>query len=343
MYEFDFGNLYEYNTSSGVVIPQTSDIKSKVQQAFVRIFGDQFSLDPSTANGRLIDAITTLFVDVCGVNAQNANGFNIIQAGGSMLDELGAIFGIPRNGESDVLYRSRIIKSASRGMGFADSITNAISRVNGVQKVVVLDNGSAHPDALPKNNFGIPQPESIAVAAHSVFICVKGGDDTKITEAIRSTISAGCGYTTDSEYGTVTSKTIVDTDTNTSFTAKFYRPTNRYLKVEVDVNGASYTGSDIISDTKNAILESIIDNSMNSTLTKSSLIASIASLGKNIVCTNQKFTISDTDSTVSTGTEVDSVIVQPYKYIPTGSSDEQGNPDEERIAFLENNIIVHIV
>ena len=250
MYEFDFGNLYEYNTSSGVVIPQTSDIKSKVQQAFVRIFGDQFSLDPSTANGRLIDAITTLFIDVCGVNAQNANGFNIIQAGGSMLDELGAIFGIPRNGESDVLYRSRIIKSASRGMGFADSIMNAISRVNGVQKVVVLDNGSAHPDALPKNNFGIPRPESIAVASHSVFICVKGGDDTKITEAIRSTISAGCGYTTDSEYGTVTSKTIVDTDTNTSFTAKFYRPTNRYLKVEVDVNGPNgpnVTGRDIFS------------------------------------------------------------------------------------------------
>lgn len=343
MQEFNFGNLYEFNTAYGVVIPQTSDIKSKVQNAFIQIFGDEFSLDPSTANGRLIDAITTLFVDICGVNAQNANGFNVSQAGGSMLDEIGAIFGIPRNGESDMLYRQRIIGSASRGSGFADSIRNAISRVSGVKMVVVLDNGNAYPDSLPKSQTGEALPEAIAVSPHSVFICVQGGEDTDIAKAIRSTISPGCGYTTDAEYGTPVSKTIVDQDTNTSFTAKFYRPTNRYLKVEVSVDGVAYTGADIIADTKNAVLETIINNSTNSTLTKSEIVASIASLGKNIICTEQKFTISDSDPSVSSGIEVESVTVQPYKYIPTGSSDSQGNPDEERIAFLRDNIIVKVV
>ena len=334
----NFGQLYDYNTSSGVVIPQTSKVKENVERAFKDIFGSDFSVLPQTINGRLIEAITMLFVDVCGVNAQNANGLNITQAVGSFLDGLGSMFGIERlSDESDYSYRSRIIQSASRGSGFASSISQAIGNVAGVTGVVVLDNGNDDPIALPKNNLGESLPESILIDPHSVFICVHGGDSNAIAQAIKKTISAGCGYTQSAEYGTVNSVTLTDASTNTSFTAKFYRPTQRYVKIEVTVNGAAYTGSDIIADTKDAIIQRLNNNSMNATIEKSEIISEVASLGKNIVCTEQTLKVSDDDPTLETGTEVERIIVQPYKFISTGET------EEERKEFLENNIIVTVV
>ena len=131
--------------------------------------------------------------------------------------------------------------------------------------------------------------------------------------------------------------TLTDVDTNTSFTAKFYRPTQRYVKIEVTVNGTAYTGSDIIADTKDAIVQLLNNNSMNATIEKSEIISEVASLGKNIVCTEQTLKVSDDDPTLETGTEVERIIVQPYKFISTGET------EEEREEFLENNIIVTVV
>lgn len=334
----NFGNLYEFNTASGIAIPQTSSIKANVELAFKNIFGANFSTIASTTNGRLIEAITMLFVDVCGVNAQNANGLNVTQAVGSFLDGLGSMFGIERlDGESDTSYRTRIVQSASRGSGFAQSVRQAIGNVPGVTAVVVLDNGNEDPDSLPKSNLGAPLKEAISVDAHSVFICVQGGTDEAIAMAIKSTLCAGCGYTVSTEYGTITTVTLTDIATNTSFTAKFYRPTQRYVKIEVTVNGAAYTGSDIVSDTKDSIVELLNDNAMNATIEKSEIISAVASLGKNIVCTQQTLKVSDTDSTLETGTVVDEIIVHPYKFISTGST------AEEKAAFRANNIIVTVV
>lgn len=312
----NFGELYEYNTANGIVIPQTSDVKSNVEQAFRDIFGADFSTDATTTNGRLIEAITLLFVDVCGVNAQNANCLNITQAVGSFLDGLGAMFGIARiDGESDNAYRRRILLSISRGSGFAQSIMNAIGSVSGVNGVVVLDNGNEDPDALPKNSLGAALPNSISVAPHSVFICVRGGADAAVAQAIQSSKSAGCGYTMSPEYGTATSVTLTDSSTGSSFTAKFYRPTQRYVAIDITVNGTAYTGNDISSDTQSAVNSLLADNQMNTVVTKSDIISAVASLRSGIVAQSVTITISDTDSTLATGTEVDELVVMPYQYI----------------------------
>lgn len=312
----NFGDLYTYNTSSGVVIPQTSDIKAKVEAAFKDIFGNDFSVDPTTINGRLIEAITLLFVDVCGVNAQNVNGAAITQATGSFLDGIGSMFGIVRlTGETDNAYRKRILLSQSRGSGFAQSIMNAIGNVDGVTGVVVLDNGNEDPDVLPKSNTGATLSNSITVDPHSVFICVRGGLDNAVALAIKSTKSAGCGYTERDQYGQITTVTLQNSETNTSFDAKFYRPKLRYARINVTVNDAAYTGDDILADTVASIRLLIDSNQMNSVITKSDIISAVASAGKNILAQEVTMRISDSDPTLESGSTVDELVAMPYMFI----------------------------
>ena len=74
--ENPFPDLYEYASQTGIVIPQTSDIKQLIVDAFERIFGADVSTSDETPMGRFIEALTMLFVNVLGVNAQNANFLN---------------------------------------------------------------------------------------------------------------------------------------------------------------------------------------------------------------------------------------------------------------------------
>lgn len=96
MSNFSFGSLYKYSTGAGIVIPDTSDLKHNVENMMYAIFGADLDVTPETPMGRLIEAMTMLMVDTLGVNAQNANQYNIYQATGSYLDGIGALFGVTR-------------------------------------------------------------------------------------------------------------------------------------------------------------------------------------------------------------------------------------------------------
>jgi hypothetical protein len=85
--------------------------------------------------------------------------------------------------------------------------------------------------------------------------------------------------------------------------------------MDISVNGSAYTGDDIILDTQNAIKSLMGDNRMNATISKADIISAVASLGKNIVTEDVSIFVSDSDPTLATGTEVDSLVVMPYKYI----------------------------
>lgn len=280
----DFGDLYNYSTKNGVVIPNTDGIRDVVVQAVKDAFEDQtLSTDPETPQGRIIEAITLLFVDVLRVCAINANGFNPQQAVGTYLDNIGALFGVSRLvGESDFNYRNRIIESNSTGSGFALSVRKAISQVDGVTSVCVLDNGNADPAVLPNQDNGI------AVSPHSVFVCVGGGDDMEIAKAIYATLSAGCGMETSAEYGTVTQKTVVDEATNTQKTISFYRPLQKQVSFKVVVRDDVYTGTDIVADTKDAIANYVNEHATNYTITDGDIVSAIAAYGTGIVCTSIK-------------------------------------------------------
>lgn len=99
---YDFRNLspYRYVSTSGVVIPDTSDIQDEVVSMFKAVFGQNIDTTPETIIGRLIEAFTVFFRDTVGITAQNACQYNLNAATGIYLDALGALFGVSRNSSS---------------------------------------------------------------------------------------------------------------------------------------------------------------------------------------------------------------------------------------------------
>lgn len=288
----EFVNLYKYLTKNGIVIPQTSSLRSKIESAYKTIFGDD-DLDATseTFAGRQIEAFTMLCKSIIGINALNANGFNPSQAIGESLDNIAAIFGTQRtSGQSDGSFRKSLIESGSRGSGFPQAIRNELSKVSGVASIMVLENGHNYPIVLPDQQSGI------TIDPHSVYICVGGGSDANVARAIFNSKSAGCGYTNASGYGTKVTQTIVDGGANN--TVVFYRPSNRNVAVSVTVNSSTYTGVDIEADTDAAVRELFAANPTASLITDSMVASAIASSGKGIICTGVSMTPGDTDDSV---------------------------------------------
>ena len=94
--DFSKSDLYDFQSKNGIVLPQTSSVRTAVENMFKDIFGADVSLEPETIIGRMVEAITLMFVNMLGVNAQNANALNSDSASGDTLDMLGSSFGIPR-------------------------------------------------------------------------------------------------------------------------------------------------------------------------------------------------------------------------------------------------------
>lgn len=91
-----FTDILSYSTETGMVIPQTSDIKQNIQNAMFEIFGSGFDTTEETTNGRLIEALTILTKNAIGVTAQNINYLNLNAVSGKQLDDYATFFGITR-------------------------------------------------------------------------------------------------------------------------------------------------------------------------------------------------------------------------------------------------------
>lgn len=294
-----FTDLYEYSTQRGIVIPQTSDIKSMITSAFNTIFGTEVSTDETTPMGRFIEALTMLYINVLGVNAQNANFLNPKTAIGNALDNIGAIFGVERDGRSDATYRTAILLSQSRGAGFPQSIMQALSNVSGITSTRVFNNGEADPVMVPSNEaFGILVPP------HSAIACVRGtASDSDIAQAILSTISLGCGMTTeDPNAGTATTITIDGNDIT------FYRPNNLLstYSFTLTISPDGYDGDDLSGDAE-AVFRQFIDSANRpGVITASDIQSYIDNADQGFVCTSATMQ--------NNGINVSSIVVMPKDY-----------------------------
>lgn len=305
MEEVNFGSLYSYQTKNGVVLPITNDVKTKVEEAFKGFFGEDFSVDPATPQGRMIEAITLLFCDALRVCAVNANGFNPYQAVGTYLDNLGQMYGVARlTNESDSAYRKRIIDSSSNGSGYAAAIRSALSRIDGVTSVSVLDNGNADPAMLPTN---VPEGVRVQVAAHSILVCVGGSDydSANVISAIFNNISAGCGMQSVSDASRVVSQVI---DSNgVQKTIVFNKAEEVSVSISVSVRDTMYTGVNIIGDTK-AIIETFIKGDLTTRhISQEDIASAVASAGTGIICSEVVLTQNNS--------VVDSINITPLQAI----------------------------
>lgn len=89
-------DLYEYKTDTGVIVPDTADIKAGVESEYKAALGADLDLNPSTPQGRLIAAETDARAAVLRFCALMANQINPDIASGTFLDAVGALSGIER-------------------------------------------------------------------------------------------------------------------------------------------------------------------------------------------------------------------------------------------------------
>ena len=305
----DFGELYGYDSNSGTttVIPDTLAVRAKWETVFKNIFQDSdLAVDESSAIGRLIEAITMLSVDVLGINAQNASAINPNVSPGQCLDAIGKMFGHNRlAGESDASYRARLLQGQSGLQGFSQSVRSAISRVSGVTAMCVLENNKGENSVVPNNTYGITLPP------HSIFVCVAGGTDNAVADAIYRSKSAGCAYTMSSEYGTPTTVTISDEASGSETNVTFYRPTQKTVDVSVTVDIANYTGANIESSVHASIEKIIASRSMNSYITPTLVASAISSDGSGAYCTSASIS--------SGGQSSDLIPARPYEQLIVGN------------------------
>ena len=92
-----FSDLYNFDKNAGIVQADTSDLKSRVEDMMRIVFGADIDVTAETPMGRLIECMVVLMTMTLGINAQNANQYNLNQATGIFLDSLGNLFKLPRH------------------------------------------------------------------------------------------------------------------------------------------------------------------------------------------------------------------------------------------------------
>lgn len=117
----DYLDLYNFQTSNGIVVPSTDTVLESVRERFKDIFGADIDLSPETPVGRLIEAFAVLVKSATGVTAQSANQFCIEQSTGPYLDALGGIFGLKRRVSSRTSIRVQCTFSSENGRAPAGS------------------------------------------------------------------------------------------------------------------------------------------------------------------------------------------------------------------------------
>lgn len=88
---------YEYITGQGVIVPDTSEVLTEVQNMFKEVFGEDLDLTATTTQGRLIEMFQrnrTFCIQIC---ALVSNMLNLGRATGFVLDDLGSLFLIERH------------------------------------------------------------------------------------------------------------------------------------------------------------------------------------------------------------------------------------------------------
>lgn len=134
----DYTNLYNFQTSSGVIVPNDAEVLSGIQKKFQEIFGAEIDLSAETPVGRLIEAFAVTIKTTLGVTAQTANQFNINEATGIYLDAIAQVYDLQRVAGTRTNITIRCYFSDNDGM---EVVVKAGSRImsSALGKTFVVD------------------------------------------------------------------------------------------------------------------------------------------------------------------------------------------------------------
>ena len=88
--------LYTYINSSGVIVPDTENLQTEVEQDYKDTFGEDLDVTPETPQGRLIELDTRIRSEVLQCAASIANVINPNLSYGMFLDAIAALTGCYR-------------------------------------------------------------------------------------------------------------------------------------------------------------------------------------------------------------------------------------------------------
>lgn len=148
--------------------------------------------------------------------------------------------------ESDESYKQQFYDSGLfTGMSLVEDYENAITNVENVKSCYVRDNGESSSVVY----------DTVTIAAHSVYVCVDGGNNTDIADAIFHRKSGGCGYTAIA--GQSVTENIIDETYGDTYTVTFNRPQETQIYVNVSANSGTSTSDNLENSIKNAVFNYI--------------------------------------------------------------------------------------
>lgn len=140
--------------------------------------------------------------------------------------------------EPDIVYKQRILDAIFNASALFGNYASAIYReVDGVKDVFTYDNPRGQSILL----------DNITIPAHSVYVCVDGGNSQDIAQALYAIKSAGAGWTGN------TSVVVIDPVYNTSNPIKYQNPVIQNIIIEVELVALTATTSDLENDVKDTI------------------------------------------------------------------------------------------
>lgn len=257
---------------AGTTIPQGSLVANSNNDMFS--LDETITLDTNGSANGYFTAIETGDIQ-CGANTVNVIATAIV--GWTSVNNSSA--GIPGSSrESDYSLRQRILSGNMNGDGYTTTLYKRLLQIDGVKSVCVLDNTKSTDDSI----------KGITVPGHSVFICVKGGDDIEIANVIFRTKPFGTGY-----YTTGITPVSVSDEYGNSGSVYFKRPTDASVgTVRVDVTNVSYGGQDLKGDIEGIVNEFLASVGIGGSFTQTQLAVAIQNGISGIIVT--QVIVSDT-------------------------------------------------
>jgi uncharacterized phage protein gp47/JayE len=318
---------YNYLTTNGVIVPDTSVLKGTVQGEYKKALGDALLLADDTPQGRMIDTEVTARDGVVRLAAELANQINPNVGSGIFLESTCALHAVIPTAESSTLLPgvlctgtpNTIILSGSRIADEAGNYYASVSELTiGVGGTVIgnfqaiepgplnpgtgtvttivdgtfgwvevtnpniavpgalteddntlrimrnerLSNLSKGPiEAINSNVMSVPGVRSVSIrenvepgtttvdgvvlSPHSTWICVQGGVDAEIAQALVKSKHSGSPYTTGTDNGTPVLISIVDPISGQTYPVIYTRQIEVPVALRVTVTSGSTTDPDV--------------------------------------------------------------------------------------------------
>lgn len=227
--------------------------------------GSQAS-ETGSGNANLFETISTVTIpaggSLTGVAFQSVETGEIPAEAGTLTQIVSSVLGwetvtnplaatLGSDTQSDIAAREyRRQTLGGQGSSLAGAIISAVSQVTGVNSLTFQENIA---DTVQVIN-------GVSMVPHSIYMCIDGGDDTAVAEAIVSKKSGGCAYNNGG--GINESVNVTEPYSGQVMTVLFDRPNPVTILVQATVS-ANTSVQDPTTAVKNAILKYVaggIDN-----------------------------------------------------------------------------------